>query len=57
MDPEPYIIPKFDTQGLPPIIIKKVSGLVNVLNEPIISIPKLKVFLSEGIPDEASLLR
>ncbi len=47
----------FDTEGLPAIIAKKVEGLVNVLNEPVVDIRKLKVFLAEGIPDEAAILR
>ena len=47
----------FDTEGLPAVIAKKVEGLVNVLNEPIVDIRKIKVFLAEGIPDEAAILR
>jgi hypothetical protein len=36
---------------LPGIIAKKVSGLVDVLNNDLISIAKLKAYLGEGIPD------
>lgn len=47
----------FTTQGLPPSIALKLEGLVAVLNQPLIDIPKLRAFLAEGIPDEAALLR
>ena len=33
------------------------QGLVNVLNENIIDVRKVKAFLAEGIPDEAAELR
>jgi hypothetical protein len=39
------------------MVAKKIEGLVSVLNEPVIDIDKLKLHLSEGIPDEAKILR
>ena len=48
---------EFDVDKLPPVIAKKLGGLINILNEPVIDIRKLKAFLAEGIPDEAAVLR
>lgn len=42
---------------MPNIIIKKLSGLVDLLNENVIDLKKLKKYLAEGIPDEAALIR
>ena len=42
---------------MPPIIAKKVAGLVEELNSDVVNIQSLKAFLGEGIPDEAALIR
>lgn len=54
---EENIITNFQTQGLPPVIAQKLAPLVDVLNEPFVDIKKLRMFLSEGISDEAVILR
>lgn len=47
----------YKTEGLSERMIKQVAGLVNALNEPMIEVKKLRAYLGEGIPDEASGVR
>jgi hypothetical protein len=39
------------------VVAKKANKLVNILNAEVINMANLKESLSEGIPDEASLVR
>ena len=55
--PKSSLITHFETEGLPPVIAQKLQGLVDVLNEPIVNMKKLQMFLGEGISDEAAILR
>lgn len=48
---------RFTIDGLPSIIAKKVEGIVDLLNSDVIDIDRLKVYLAEGIPDEAPVIR
>lgn len=39
------------------VIAKKISELVDILNEEVIDVGALKRHLAEGIPDEAAMVR
>jgi hypothetical protein len=42
---------------MPPIIAKKVTNLISILNASVIDLTRLKQYFAEGIPDEASKVR
>jgi hypothetical protein len=42
---------------MPPIIAKKVTNLISILNASVIDLTRLKQCFAEGIPDEASKVR
>ena len=42
---------------MPAIIAKKIAALVDVLNQPVVDVAQLKHYLSQGIPDEAPIIR
>jgi hypothetical protein len=51
------LIYHFNNANMPNVVAKKVVNLVNTLNTDVIDIHRLKECLSEGIPDEAAVLR
>lgn len=51
------LIYHFHNANMPNVVAKKVVNLVNILNADVVDMHRLKQCLSEGIPDEAAILR
>lgn len=51
------VVYHFSTEKLQKFVAKKVSHLAQTLNQDVIDMVRLRECLSEGIPDEAALLR
>lgn len=52
-----YTVPIFETDSIPHNLIPKLNPVIQLLNSQEINLELLKMYLANGIPDEAHLVR